>query len=116
MKLYILKSSTKKICKLGISNNPEFRLKTIQNYCRDAQLVSTHWMPFPKMAERRLHNRLWKHKYKGFRYHFSGSTEWYSIKPYQLQLQVVAEMWRQIIIIGFVCISLALIIHYGFNI
>ena len=110
MKLYVLKSPSKKICKLGISNNVDIRIKNIRGYCRDAQLVSTHWVPFPKVAERRLRNRLWKHKYKGFRYHLSGSTEWYNLKPYQLQLQVVAEMWRQIFMILFVIlISLAII-------
>ena len=71
--LYLIQDSTSKLIKIGISSNPEKRLKQLQTGSgSQLKLLRTFVTDNDRHWEKRLHKMLWQTRKKG---------EWFDLNP-----------------------------------
>lgn len=75
MGLYIIGNNSQKICKIGVSDNPQKRLKSIQTGCPYKVNILSHYPELGYDTEKDLHKRFKKYRMQGEWFRIKGEVE-----------------------------------------
>ena len=85
--LYIIQDNTSKLVKIGISNNPQKRLRQLQTGTGNKlRLLRTFVTENDRNWEKKLHKMLWQNRRKG---------KWFNLDPLENYLFLFDELFQE---------------------